>query len=53
MVVIVDVDLASVALPYTIPFPVPPEVFAGELPPFPSVDLDPDSVAIFEPVFAA
>ena len=50
---IVDMDLASVALPFTIPFPVPPEVFDGELPPFPSVDPDPDSVAIFEPVFTA
>jgi hypothetical protein len=51
--VIVDVDLPSVALPFTIPFPFPRKVFDGELPPFPSVDPDPKSVAIFEPVFAA
>jgi hypothetical protein len=51
MVVIVEVDLASVALLNNVP-PVPPDVLDGEYSP---PDSDPESVAVFEPdpVFSA
>jgi hypothetical protein len=51
MVVIVDVDLASVA-PFTNVPPVPPDVFEGEVPP---AAPESEFIAVFEPepVFSA